>query len=321
MNANPLVSIIVPIYNVEKYLKRAVDSILLQTYEYLEVILIDDGSTDLSPLICDEYAKCDNRVKVIHKANGGISDARNTGLCAASGALIYWVDSDDYIEINTIEKMVNCMMETGSDMVCCGLNLIDENGKKIGERSIDAAVMSDRDETIRNVFAEMFPFNYPCNKLCQKSLYNQIFFPFQRLYEDIAVIYKVVYNAKKIYYLDDCLYNYIQRQGSITSELNSDKAAKSYYDGCQNAVERILFCKSHFKDMSLTQMAANQFYTWAKLCLEKSIRLGINTYMDYHKRIMTLVNSYGVDMNLRLKWILRFPRIYFYLYPILGRNK
>ena len=103
------ISIIVPIYNVEKYLERCVDSLVNQTYENIEIILVDDGSPDYCPQLCDEYAKKDSRIVVIHKKNGGLSDARNYGLCKASGEYILYVDSDDYIELDSCEKLVNGM--------------------------------------------------------------------------------------------------------------------------------------------------------------------------------------------------------------------
>ena len=109
---NELVSIIVPVYNVEKYIKKCVDSLITQTYSNLEIILVNDGSPDNSGKICDEYAQSDSRIKVIHKANGGLSDARNTGIDIAEGQYIFFLDSDDWIDCQCIEKLHN-LIKTG----------------------------------------------------------------------------------------------------------------------------------------------------------------------------------------------------------------
>lgn len=117
-NINTLVSVIVPVYKVEKYLHRCIDSIINQTYKNLEIILVDDGSPDNCGKICDEYAEKDNRIKVIHKSNGGLSSARNAGLDVANGDYVYFVDSDDYIDTKLVEDNLNLAIEHDADMVC-----------------------------------------------------------------------------------------------------------------------------------------------------------------------------------------------------------
>ena len=116
------ISVIVPIYNVEQYLRKCIDSIINQTYKNLEIILVDDGSWDNSPRICDEYAKRDNRIKVIHKKNGGLADARNTGLKMITGNYISFIDSDDYIEKTMYEKMIKVILKYNADIIECNLN-------------------------------------------------------------------------------------------------------------------------------------------------------------------------------------------------------
>ena len=124
-----VISVIVPVYNVEKYLTNCVNSIIKQTYEELEIILINDGSSDNSGIICDDFSKKDNRIKVIHKENGGLSDARNVGIDIATGELITFIDSDDYISKNMLEKLYNALIGTMSDIAVCGTTLITDEYK------------------------------------------------------------------------------------------------------------------------------------------------------------------------------------------------
>ena len=131
MNNTPLISVIVPVYNVEKYLRKCVDSIVNQTYKNLEIILVDDGSPDNCGKICDEFAEMDNRVMVIHKENGGLSSARNAGLDIATGEYITFVDSDDYIENDTYEKVVVAINKFDSDLIFFREKSVDESGKTI----------------------------------------------------------------------------------------------------------------------------------------------------------------------------------------------
>ena len=117
----PLISVIVPIYNVEKYLDRCVDSIINQTYKNLEIILVDDGSPDNCPQMCDDYAKKDSRIKVVHKENGGLSDARNVGMEVATGEYVSFIDSDDYISLDFYETLLETIVDNDSDIVECGV--------------------------------------------------------------------------------------------------------------------------------------------------------------------------------------------------------
>ena len=129
------ISVIIPIYNVEKYLEKCIDSVLAQTYRNIEIILVDDGSTDKCADICDSYLKKDSRVKVIHKVNGGLSSARNAGLDIAEGDFISFVDSDDFIEKEMLEKLYEALMEADADMAVCNFRWIDTNGARIAKQS------------------------------------------------------------------------------------------------------------------------------------------------------------------------------------------
>lgn len=217
----PLVSVIVPVYKTEKFLERCVESILAQTLKNIEVILVDDGSPDICPQICDRFAMEDSRVKVIHKKNGGLSDARNTGIAAAKGEYIGFVDSDDYIAPTMYEELYKAINESGVKLALCSFTCIDEQGILTDENHINPV----KNETL--TAEQLLPKLYETggwfyivawNKLYHRSLLTTDFFPFGKIHEDEFVIAQTVYNAGKIACINKKMYYYIrEREGSITN--------------------------------------------------------------------------------------------------------
>lgn len=215
-------SIIVPVYKVEKYLRRCLDSIKSQTFSDFECILVDDGSPDSSGKICDEYAKKDTRFHVIHKANGGVSSARNAGLDAAKGEWIGFVDADDWIEKQTYEIAIKAAYEKNVDLVQWNSWTIDENGIK--KPFYDAGVLQEGCFTAEDCCK--YFHGSMCNKIVLRKLFccNQIHFD-----EDIAqcedriVAFKCYVKAKTCYQLNDFLYNYFQRTDSAIHSLTKEK--------------------------------------------------------------------------------------------------
>lgn len=308
----PIVSIIVPIYKVEKYLCRAVDSLIEQSYANIEIILVDDGSPDRCPRICDEYATADKRVKVIHKTNGGLSDARNAGIEAASGDLLFFVDSDDYLRNDAIAVLVRNLIDTGADIVCCGVDIVDENGETYERQIIDTPVTISGTNAVKKMFSGEFPHNYACNKLFRKKLFNGVRFPVGRLYEDIATIYLAVSRAAMVRCIPESLYCYERgRIGNISSELTSSKAARSYYHGVLNAVEHILFCKERQEYNDIFPTIEHNLYIWGKLCLEAATKLGRREYREYHGKILSAIVDNHIAVPSRLSVILRFSSLFF----------
>ena len=211
------VSIIVPIYKVEKYIKKCVESILCQTYENLELILVDDGSPDECPQICDEYSIHDRRVKVIHKKNGGLSDARNAGINAATGQYLMFVDSDDYIQNNMVETLYSAVKSTNADLALCDINFVDIEGHNM---DINTIRLQNEvwDET--HFWCELYGKNYTAcvvawNKLYNKSIFEGIRFDVGKLHEDEFIIHKIVNQCRRIVCVNERLYNYLQRSNSI----------------------------------------------------------------------------------------------------------
>ncbi|MBK8156015.1 MAG: glycosyltransferase family 2 protein [Streptococcus sp.] len=183
---NSLVSIVVPIYNVEKYLEKCIISLIHQTYQNLEIILVVDGSPDASIDICKKWASKDDRIKIINKENGGLSDARNSGLKAASGELISFVDSDDWVSINMIEKMVNAIKSNNVDMAICQFVSVYPNGymEKNYNSEIDSRIVN-RDELSELTLKDDEITSHVWRRLYKRSLIPEDVFPKGRNFEDI----------------------------------------------------------------------------------------------------------------------------------------
>lgn len=208
------ISIVVPVYKVESYLKKCVDSILNQTFTDFELILVDDGSPDNCPQICDEYAKKDARVKVLHKENGGLSDARNAGIEVATGEYIGFVDSDDYIAPDMYERLYKLITENNCDMAICRAVIVREQDEPVYEDSDDIRVMDKDTANYQMIYKRLFGVN-AWNKLCKRELFNSIRFPKGMLYEDMATAYALIDECKRVVYSPMKKYAYLQRGGSI----------------------------------------------------------------------------------------------------------
>lgn len=212
------ISIIVPIYNVEKYVEKCVDSILKQTYINFELILVDDGSTDMSGKICDKFKKEDDRIKVIHKKNGGLSSARNEGVKLATGKYIGFIDSDDYIDKTMYEKMFNKAIEDDSDIVICDMTY-NLNGKDISTTIFEDFGVLNREDTILKYLENDYFRSHAQNKLYKRELFEYVSFPEGKLYEDVATFYKLIHNCNKISFVNEKLYYYNQSNyNSITKK-------------------------------------------------------------------------------------------------------
>lgn len=210
-----LITVVVPVYNVEKYLDKCVKSIINQTYKNLEIILVDDGSTDKSGILCDEWEKKDSRIISLHKENGGLSSARNFGLKSAKGKYVTFVDSDDWIDKDTYEIIKN----NNADIYIYGINDNYDSGKEIKKVPkikgiFDSFEILIHINTFKNLDVSV------CNKVFLKSLFDDIEFPYQKKCEDCYIIYKIIDKATKIYVSDECHYHYFKRMNSITRSKN-----------------------------------------------------------------------------------------------------
>ena len=220
------ISVVVPVYNVEKYIDRCVKSITNQTYKDLEIILVDDGSTDDCPNICDRFAAEDKRIKVIHKANGGVSSARNTGIAQATGTYIAFVDGDDYIEPQMYETLLEEIEKNNADVAVCAYNRVNDGGIISQDAIYPAKVIETQYGFVPFDGKEKFEVCCVWNKLYRLSVINnnKLFFDERfKVGEDFLFNYYYLKYCKKIVVTDYVLYNYyVDRDNSATGNVNSD---------------------------------------------------------------------------------------------------
>lgn len=225
----PLITVIVPVYKVEAYVERAILSLINQTYEHLQIILVDDGSPDNCGKICDEYAKRDKRILVIHKENGGLSDARNAGLEKAEGEYIAFLDSDDYVAPFFLEILLEELLSTESDVAFCSYETVTEQNMKSFQKPV---ITQEWEETHcfsynrKELLVNMYDMNHPdatyfivaWNKLYKASLWEKIRFPKGKIHEDEATTYKIFDKAKRGVYVKYPMYGYFSTPSSITRD-------------------------------------------------------------------------------------------------------
>lgn len=218
-----LISVIVPIYNVEKYIHECLSSVLNQTYKNLEIILIDDGSQDMSGKICDEYGFKDNRIIVIHKKNGGLSAARNLGLKKSNGKYVVFIDSDDYLSENYVYLLYMSIKNNNSDIAICSYKFIKQNKNETRLSTLINNVSYSNVDILKNLLKGNIEC-YAWNKIYKKKLFdlNNITFPENKFYEDITTFVRLIIKSNRISYVDVPLYMYRIRKGSITDSKNRE---------------------------------------------------------------------------------------------------
>jgi len=224
----PAISIIVPVHNVELYISKCLDSILNQTFTNFEVILVNDGSTDKSGTICDEYSRKDIRIKVIHKEYGGVSSARNSGLKIAQGSYIGFVDGDDRIDINMYEELYKLCTDSCSDISICKLGR-EVDGKLINSVQDEEFIKEmDNTEALKQLFNGILYRFSLCNKLFSKTCFKNVQFPEGRIHEDLSTTYKIFSNSRKAVYKNYIGYIYVKRNNSILTSRFSEKRLDSF---------------------------------------------------------------------------------------------
>lgn len=232
-------SVIVPVYNVEPYLRRCIDSIVNQTYNNLEIILIDDGSPDNCGRICDEYANKDSRISVIHQKNGGLSVARNSGMDVATGDYIAFVDSDDYIASDMYKSMISILENNNLDIVCCGDYRV-VGDKVYGNEGSGALKIFSQDEIIYKALLDYQVAAW--NKVYKYDVTKDIRFPVGRKFEDTATSYLFFSKSKKVGVIDRAYYYYFKNINSITQ---TSFKAQDRYDFVKGYIERLEFAEKN----------------------------------------------------------------------------
>ena len=221
----PLLTVVIPVYNVEKYLKRCIDSILIQEWKNYEILLVDDGSTDNSPQICEDYAKAYDIISVIHKENGGLSEARNTGISNAEGEYVYFLDSDDWIEPNTFSDLAEVIESDQYDIISFNQEFVKSEHDIIKSDSKRTKRLTGK-EALIDMFSYGFITGFATDKIYRKALFtkNTIQFPVGKYYEDLGTNYKLFLAAKKVYATNQKYYHYlIDNPDAITQSWNEKK--------------------------------------------------------------------------------------------------
>lgn len=265
VSKEPLISVIVPVYKVEEYLDRCVDSIINQTYKNLEILLVDDGSPDNCPKMCDDYAKKDKRIKVIHKKNGGLSDARNVGIDNSKGDYLTFIDSDDYVELNYVEFLYNLIVKYDAD-ISMGKQYVRYSNKVINTGSGYLYDNLSKEEIFEKLmYGEDFDVS-AWAKLYKKELFIDIKYPVNRLFEDSATTYKLMDKANKIVMKSEPIYNYIIRENSITN--------------CIFNVKKMDLITS---TIEMTDFIAKKYKKLKKSCDRRLMYAYLSTYTQYIK--------------------------------------
>ncbi len=297
-----LISVIVPIYNVEQYMERCIKSIQNQTYRNLEIILVDDGSPDNCGEICDQYAAEDERIKVIHKENGGLSDARNAGIEVASGEYYFLVDSDDWIHHQTVEIMMQMISKNSCDVAICGYQYAYE-GKEYSDKELDIQTVLCKYDDVDGYTAQEIYFTnpdkrlvytVPWNKLYHKDLFKNIRYPKGKVHEDEFTTFKLLHEAKKIGIIEEELYYYFVRSDSIMGEFKASR-----FDVFDGYLEKMNFyMKWNYPELATKSL----FHAMHMLCQYKAWNTAkkkeiSNLIKNYRKNIIEAVKEYRIPVK------------------------
>ncbi len=218
---NEIISVIVPVYNVKDYLIPCVESLIAQTYRHIEILLVDDGSTDGSGVLCDNLSQKDNRINVFHKRNGGLSDARNYGLKVAKGQFIGFVDSDDWVSADMYQILLDNLLKANADISVCEKIIAYDTFQEDCGKTKTCCTLSTQD-ALTVLYRNEKYMSHSCNKLFKRSLFSNIEFPKGKYFEDYFIMHELFGKAQTVTFCDMGLYYYRQRQGSITNSKNAD---------------------------------------------------------------------------------------------------
>ena len=309
MILKPKISVIIPIYGVELYLNRCVESVVNQSYTNLEIILVDDGSQDNCPSMCEEWKRRDNRIKVIHKMNGGLSDARNVGMKIATGELIGFVDGDDWIATDMYRYLYENMIENNSDISACGVKMVWEGD--ITPKSLTPAgeYVLNRQEAMKAIVDESILKQPVWYKLYKTELIHNIYFPVGRYHEDVFWSYQAIGNANRISVFDVPCYYYFQRKNSIMGNQYSLKRL----DILDAKYERLIYIRENFAQIE--KLATMDLWFSCMHSMQMSLQyLTVDDYKIARNKIREILknmNSVKCIKDMPLK-----QKIWFYLSKI-----
>lgn len=309
------VSIIVPIYNVESYVERCIQSLLAQTLEEIEIILIEDGSPDRSGEICDRYEAKDKRIRVIHQENLGVSMARNRGVSIAKGEYIGFVDPDDFVTEDMYERLYGAIKQYEADIAVCRMQKVENNRQlsSIEESETKKPLILNHTEALRELFkGRLYRFSL-CNKLFSRSCFKEVSFPKGRGYEDLSTSYKLFSNAQNTVYIDFIGYIYIRRENSALHSPYSEKKLQAFI-GWKEIIE---FMNVHYHALMQEVIACFSFWVMDTIYI---ILKEVNEKKKQEKFLRSIqmeVKNYKYDIehNHILSWRTKLVMIAFCFLP------
>lgn len=316
---NPLVSVIIPVYNVEDYVEECIESVINQTHTNLEIIIVNDGSKDSSRSKCSRIAERDERIKIIDKENGGLSSARNAGLEIAKGTFLSFVDSDDYIDSRMLETLVSLIAEVGADIACCNYDEVNEKSDFILTHKIrfEGVETYDRRTALELMLAENYFKCFACNKLFRRDLFDGIRYPEGMHYEDIITLYELLGKSTRLVFTSKALYHYRVRNNSITRA----KFTKKNYD-VLIPIRRICHENKDNKRI-LTGCCLYYIYFLDDMilgkCWDKSVYSEYYCLYDFIKNSLKANEIYEKSRKIQMLLCRKCPRIYRILYSILSK--
>ncbi len=260
-----MISVIVPVYNVEKYLRQCLDSVICQTYSDLEILIVDDGSTDESGSICDEY-KTDKRVSVFHTDNRGISAARNYAIDRSHGDYIAFLDSDDWLEATALEQFINIAHNTGADIVACQF-YSEYSNRTIEPKGLENGFTVKDENILNTMIIDHKLTDDAWNKLYKASLFNTIRYPEGRIFEDISTTYKILHRASLLVYTPSCFIHYRNRANSL-SNIHSMKSLVDYWIAYRERFDIIGCISERYYRVALSECinAISRMWRWYSGC-------------------------------------------------------
>lgn len=297
---SPLISVIVPVYNVEDYLDRCVESIVNQTYKNLEIILVDDGSTDSSGKKCDAWKAKDSRILVIHKENGGQAEARNFGLDLSTGDYIGFVDSDDYIDVSMFYVLINIILDNNCETVECSMMRFSNQEDECFIKGTNQVVVFNHEEAIEDFVLERHLQCTVPNMLVKSNIAKNIKFDVGKINEDILWPYRVYVRSDKVIYIDSTLYFYYQRHDSTMNSTYSEKR----FDGLDALETRAELIKEEYPNLygiALRNYVGSCMYQYQYLCRQQRTEKYIIYKKTLHKRFCD-VDKAAVSQGLSLKY-------------------
>lgn len=302
------VSIVIPVYNVERYLERCIDSVIQQSYANLQIILVNDGSTDRCPQICNQYAEKDKRIEVIHKKNGGLSEARNYGLEVATGKYITFIDSDDFVHYKYVEYLFSILQQNAADISVCSFQRFSKIEDIEEKCQKDKKISFTGVQALENLCYQKEIKNSACAKLYKMELFKEVYYPVGRLYEDLATTYKLLYRANKVVWSNKEYYYYFYRPGSIMNAKFSEKNL----DRIENSKELLDFVE---KKIPLINEAAKTRFFVSNIQVLRELPLKEEKYKEIICEVKENIKKYRrcVIKNKSAKLIIRIIALFSYI--------